>query len=368
MYYNGALYFTVGGATKLLITSGAGNTYLDYFGIRSDVADLAMGAGSDLHLMRDAANILGQRNSTTAQTFRLYTSYTSGTSYERLGINTAAGSITLAAETLDAGTDNIDIILTPAGTGQIKTTLSDNNAGHAITINANQAGVTASDTFINFLSTTGSEGSIAGTAVAGVLAYNTFTGSHYTTIVGDRTGLTAGTVLEMTGNLVGEWPDKSYTETVDVTEEKPITEKIYDVEGKIIEEKPVLDSEGKPEVVRLVKQKDILHDLRAAPKKNLAETRICATKGSKAVYGVYGGTDKEGRDTVLALGTGVILVINTGKNIQAGDFLISSATKGYSELQADDIYRNSTVAKATQNVVWKIGETSKLIACVYLGG
>jgi len=94
----------------------------------------------DSTLVRDADNILAQRNSTNAQAYRLYATYVSDTSYERLGINTAAGSITLAAETLDAGTDNIDIILTPAGTGQVKNTAANITVGSGTGITVNSTG------------------------------------------------------------------------------------------------------------------------------------------------------------------------------------------------------------------------------------
>ena len=46
----------------------------------------------DLYLHRDAAGILAQRNSTNAQTFRLYSTYTSSTSYETLNIKGKASA------------------------------------------------------------------------------------------------------------------------------------------------------------------------------------------------------------------------------------------------------------------------------------
>ena len=42
----------------------------------------------DLFLLRDGAGILGQRNGTNAQTFRLYRTYTDASNYERLGLLT----------------------------------------------------------------------------------------------------------------------------------------------------------------------------------------------------------------------------------------------------------------------------------------
>lgn len=68
-------------------------------------------------LYQDAANTLAQRNGVNAQTFRLYTSYTDATNYERLGINTTAGILTFAAETLGSGSDNITLSFVPAGLG-----------------------------------------------------------------------------------------------------------------------------------------------------------------------------------------------------------------------------------------------------------
>jgi len=357
-----AFSFAVGGTRTFGFDSNS-------FSLLRDDAYWRMGAALDTTFYRDAAYTIGFRSATNQTKTNFYNTAASATSnYERLAITGVQGaSLNLTAETNGTGGANLDIVLTPAGTGQTKTTLSDNNGGHAITINANQAGVTASDTFMDFRSTTGSEGTIAGTAVAGVLAYNTFTGSHYTKIVNKPQDIPIGTVLEMTGNLIGEWPDKSYIETIDVVKIVPFIVKSIDEEGGIVE-KPLLDEKGNPETYITTEKKDILHDLRVAPKQYLAESRICATKGSKAVYGVYGGTDKEGRDMVLALGTGVILVVNTGVNINVGDFLISSAKKGCAELQEDGFYRNSTIAKVAQNVVWKAGEISRLVACIYLGG
>ena len=74
----------------------------------------------DLFLLRDAANTLALRNGTAAQSARIYTTWTDASNYERLGINTAAGSITLAAESAGPGSANMDIVLTPKGSGALK--------------------------------------------------------------------------------------------------------------------------------------------------------------------------------------------------------------------------------------------------------
>lgn len=79
------------------------------------------GMGSpDLYLWRDAAATLAQRNGTTQQIFRLYNTYTDASNYERLTLTGVAGtSVNITAETLGTGGDNIGIVLTPGGTGDI---------------------------------------------------------------------------------------------------------------------------------------------------------------------------------------------------------------------------------------------------------
>lgn len=82
----------------------------------------ASGDGAqDVRLYRDAAATLAQRNGTAAQTLRVYGTYTDSSNYERLSLSTTAGSgVTIAAETLGTGADNLDITLTPTGTGKVK--------------------------------------------------------------------------------------------------------------------------------------------------------------------------------------------------------------------------------------------------------
>ena len=71
---------------------------------------------------------------------------------------------------------------------------------------------------------------------------------------------------------------------------------------------------------------------------------------------------------VGSIGTGFIFVANKNKDIEIGDYLISSDILGCAELQNDDIYRNTTVAKITENVKWKLKEKKRLVKCIYLGG
>ena len=58
----------------------------------------------DIYLYRDAANTLAQRNSTNAQTFRLYNTYTDASNYERLSIDWSTTANTATIVTQNAGT------------------------------------------------------------------------------------------------------------------------------------------------------------------------------------------------------------------------------------------------------------------------
>lgn len=185
---------------------------------------------------------------------------------------------------------------------------ADNATVGRLVINAVTASVNAADTYISFDSSTAAAiGSIRGTATAGLIAYNTFTGSHYTKI-DDRAGLEPNVLLEATGEKFSN------------------------------------------------------------EQKQLVKSRISSTRKSKNVYGVYGGTTEKGEDLVLSLGTGYIWVANKGEDLAVGDYLISSDVKGCAEKQDDDIYHNYTAAKTMEPVQWKPAEKKRLIACVYLGG
>ena len=59
---------------------------------------------ADTYLYRDAANTLAQRNSTNAQTFRLYNTYTDASNYERLSIDWSTTANTATIVTQNAGT------------------------------------------------------------------------------------------------------------------------------------------------------------------------------------------------------------------------------------------------------------------------
>jgi len=83
----------------------------------------------DLRLLRDAANQLAQRNGTNAQTFRVYKTFTDASNYERTEIAHATYSSAeyciLRAATAGTGADNLNLVLSPAGTGSVLANMPD---------------------------------------------------------------------------------------------------------------------------------------------------------------------------------------------------------------------------------------------------
>lgn len=198
---------------------------------------------------------------------------------------------------------------TPAPTVGVMHLLgADNGTTLGVQINATTANITASDTFIDFRSNDGSIGSVAGTAVSGTIAYNTFLGSHFTKVAADQRPIEVGTVLEVTGKTIPGFGD------------------------------------------------------------HLAETRISRTKGTSKIYGVYGGTNKEGLDMSFGVGAGVVLVHRRNGNMTAGS-LLESDGNGCASAQQDETLRSSTLGKLVENVDWStIQGDTKLAACVLYAG
>jgi hypothetical protein len=84
---------------------------------------IAIESDNDVFSVRDAANTLAQRNSTAAQTFRIYNTFTDSSNYERLSLSFATYSLSrfaiLRAESAGTGSADIGVVLGPKGTGAI---------------------------------------------------------------------------------------------------------------------------------------------------------------------------------------------------------------------------------------------------------
>jgi hypothetical protein len=78
----------------------------------------------DVLLRRDAAATLALARGATAQSFRIYRDDTDSSNYERMALQNGAGYFEIAAETAGTGTANIDLRLTPVGTGLVGLTNS----------------------------------------------------------------------------------------------------------------------------------------------------------------------------------------------------------------------------------------------------
>lgn len=110
----GALGYYYNGAMRLQINQGT-------IDLLQDTAMVRFGSGQDVSLQRDgAADTLGLRRGANAQTLRGYFSYTDASNYARWALKTASGVVELAAETAGTGADNIDVVLTPTGTGNVR--------------------------------------------------------------------------------------------------------------------------------------------------------------------------------------------------------------------------------------------------------
>lgn len=71
---------------------------------------------SDTILEHDAANVMALRDGTNAMTFRVYTTWTDISNRENIAITGSA----ITVETAGTGANDIDLTLTPAGTGVLK--------------------------------------------------------------------------------------------------------------------------------------------------------------------------------------------------------------------------------------------------------
>jgi hypothetical protein len=75
--------------------------------------------GLNVILEGPSANVLEQRNSTSAQTYRIYGTYTDASNYVRGSLSSSSTAVTLAAETAGTGADNVDLNFAAAGTGKV---------------------------------------------------------------------------------------------------------------------------------------------------------------------------------------------------------------------------------------------------------
>ena len=116
---------------------------------------------------------------------------------------------------------------------------------------------------------------------------------------------------------------------------------------------------------------------------------LSSSSKDKRVYGVISNKEKVGerrnfgdglfmsvcnevitipRLVINSLGEGGIKVCNQGGHIYNGDLLCSSDIQGLAMRQDDDLVRNYTIGKATQDYIFESSLDYKLIGCVYYCG
>ena len=187
-----------------------------------------------------------------------------------------------------------------------------------------------------------------------------------------------GKVVEATGQY--DSIDYTRTEEEEIAEDK--VEAYTDIKTKIYY----------PEKINYVKLKRKSQKTFSNPNPTIDEAqpiiRLSSKLKSKTVYGVISSREindngkrtfsvgtfssivgelQDNRLVINSIGEGGILVNNEFGNIENGDLLMSSSTTGIACKQDDDIVRNYTIGKATQDYNFT-GNENKLIGCVYYCG
>ena len=286
---------------------------------------------------------------------------------------------------IDAGADAVMINTNAAfGSEFLGVLAPDNGVALGLKINATQANVTTADTFVEFRSTTGVEGTIAGTAAAGALIFNTFCGGHYCQIEGNEVDISVGAILVSTGKIIPNSGGEKRLPVVRLSHARSETGvfgvyggKIADAgEGEVPQE--LIDNldQAQKRLDRLSMRKHTMK--KSATKDDIEQERDAFTEvelchgaienakklGHTVDFGV--GDNSKNLHQSMSVGAGVILVCDSNGNIESGDYIRSSPRVGLGERQDDVILRSSTVAKVIEPVDWsKEPSDTKLIACTY---
>ena len=101
--------FEIGNGSTVAISGGTGAGFVQF---NSSCRWLSTGYGGwfDCQLYRDAANTIGMRNSTAAQAFHVYNTYTSGSVYERGFLRWASNTLEIGAEHVGATARNVGFL------------------------------------------------------------------------------------------------------------------------------------------------------------------------------------------------------------------------------------------------------------------
>ena len=173
-------------------------------------------------LWREDANTVAQRNSTTTQVAYWYKTYTDTSNYERLALvpGAASGWMQIAAQTAGTGTDNINVAVTPAGTGGVGAHVPDSTSTGGNARGANAVDWQTSRTAANQVAS-GANAVIGGGgrniasssyATAGGGRLNSVSGNYSTIAGGDQnTSGVSGDYTTVGGGLFNSATDRSAT-------------------------------------------------------------------------------------------------------------------------------------------------------------
>lgn len=114
---NNEIGFIAGNNRGVMVRSNMLALHRDYT-ISWDSSGSADGA-KDLHLQRDAANTLAQRNGTAAQTVNAYNTYTDASNYRRISFGNTAPGVLLNGGGTGLGGTNFDVGLSTGMTGTL---------------------------------------------------------------------------------------------------------------------------------------------------------------------------------------------------------------------------------------------------------
>jgi len=122
-YMGSAALFTLGGSGDITI-AGTLTAFPSSTGVRvnengNSANYLRLYADASIQSLTSSTNIVSVVNSTTAQMFRVYGTYTDASNYVRLALNTTSTALTLAAETAGTGADDVSLTLQPVGSGNL---------------------------------------------------------------------------------------------------------------------------------------------------------------------------------------------------------------------------------------------------------
>lgn len=231
-------------------------------------------------------------------------------------------------------------------------TIYASRGGQALIINRTSDGTVMQ---VNSGGTTQGSVSISGATVT----WGTFTGAHWSQLANGaaKIDILRGTILETIDEMC-DWFALSYVDHAGTPwlHEQGVPEGAKEGDSHVI----AYDYEDEGETKRFTTTATVVR-LR---NDNLARFKVSDEAGSNAVYGVFGSYDPDFPNDVNihAIGTDVIR-LPAGVTPKRGD-LIESKGDGCGRIQADNLFRASTVAKISAPIV--VGEHpdgSRLFPC-----